>query len=149
MKLLSATLFLLLASLTCLPANAQPFVADPLADRVPAAVHDDAFSPEGKHVRFESDSEWSPADKWAAAAFIVANALDAASTVRALDRGGVELNPLLGKNPSTAKVIGFKAVIVGGVLAYHRKHKSSATRKGLWVSSALLVGIAIHNEGVE
>lgn len=50
-------------------------------------------------------------------AYQVLNAADAAQTCHVVGSGrGVEGNPLLGRNPSCGKVIGFK--IAGGVLHY-------------------------------
>lgn len=44
--------------------------------------------------------------------FVGLQALDVASTRYAINRGGTEMNPLLGKNPSTEKLLLSKAVMV-------------------------------------
>lgn len=46
----------------------------------------------------------------ARAAMYGAAALDFGSTLYALDRGGRELNPLLGKRPSAGRVLALKAI---------------------------------------
>ena len=64
--------------------------------------------------------------------FIVGTALlaasktaDAITTRQALDRGGVEANPIFGRHPSPAKQAGVNAIVFAGqVLAFHFTERS-------------------------
>jgi len=56
---------------------------------------------------------WTTANKLAFAAALGGQTLDVASTRDGLSRGCYEMNPLLGRDPSTAQLIGLKALGLG------------------------------------
>ncbi len=57
-------------------------------------------------------SEWTRAERRAFALSLVANALDVYTSIRSDDRC-VETNPILGRDPSAAQLIGVKVLAIG------------------------------------
>jgi len=81
-------------------------------------------------------------------ALIATNAADLGTTVVALDRGAVEVNPIVGANPSTGtllavKVIGVTLVTIGANLVDH-------TLRKIFLGGASLVfgGASLNNYNV-
>ena len=92
--------------------------------------------------------KYDKADKMLLTTAIVAQVADGVTTSQALDRGGIESNPIYGDNPSDGRIIATKAVVVG-VLIWAGSRMKPTPRK--WVFgfvTALGGGAAIHNSQV-
>lgn len=76
----------------------------------------------------------------------LATTADAITTRRMLDRGAVELNPIMGEHPSDGKIIAVKAIDYALIYVV-AKHLPSKWRKALLGGeTAWYTGLAIHNE---
>lgn len=61
-------------------------------------------------------AEWSGLDYTLAGTFLTLHLVDRAQTIRALEDGGEELNPILGSNPTRAELDRFIFLTGAGVL---------------------------------
>ena len=92
--------------------------------------------------------KYDKADKILLTTAIVAQVADAVTTSQALDRGGVEANPLYGDDPSDARIIATKAAVVG-VLIWAGSKMKPKPRKWVFGLATVLGGdAAIHNSQV-
>ena len=76
---------------------------------------------------------------WLIAVAVALQLADGAYTCRALARGGVELNPLLGKRPSCARILATK----GAALAL-----IPIARRGRWRNTMVAANIASGSVGI-
>jgi hypothetical protein len=83
----------------------------------------------------------------ALATLAVGQSLDLVSTIAALNRGTVETNPLMGKRPSSAKLIAAKLPMLGvGWLLVKLAPSHPKLAKGTaYVIGGVGLGLAIHN----
>ena len=80
--------------------------------------------------------------------FQALNAIDTIQTIRILDKGGRELNPILGSHPSTEKVIAFKTVNAAlhlGVTMYLMDHHPRYVKTWQRVSIGLMGTVVVLN----
>lgn len=101
-------ILLTLLIVTVTPVHSSDF--SQMEQQLVEETHIDPMEPSG----FKEDSSWTFWNKFWFSGTIVGNTLDVVSTVNALDRGCVELNPILGDNPSTGSLILLKVAVLGG-----------------------------------
>jgi hypothetical protein len=86
---------------------------------------------------------------WAIVGLAAGQTADAVTTAKALKRGGtVEVNPLYGKHPSTARVVATKAAIIGPVafcLHWAFPRHPRATTVAAWLLGGLGASVAVSN----
>lgn len=95
-------------------------------------------------------TDWTTTEKAMFGSFVTLQVIDTAQTWKIKDNQDqwVEANPLFGKDPNMAAVIGLKAVFVGGVY-WLAKDASHAERKLLLgVVNALYLGVVGHNYSI-
>jgi len=68
------------------------------------------------------------ADKFNLGYNLGVHALDAYTTMEGMDRGAVELNPILGKHPSDGTIIISKVAIAAAITAIYLKWPNKKTR---------------------
>ena len=92
--------------------------------------------------------QYDKADKILLTTAIVAQIADGVTTSQALDRGGIESNPIYGDNPSDARIITTKAAFVGVLIWAGSKMKPTPRKWVFGIATALGGGAAIHNSQV-
>ena len=92
--------------------------------------------------------QYDKADKILLTTAIVAQVADAVTTSQALDRGGIESNPIYGDNPSDARIIATKAAFVGVLIWAGSKMKPKPRKWVFGIATVLGGGAAIHNSQV-
>jgi hypothetical protein len=89
---------------------------------------------------------WSKTDKALLTTFWLSTGADYATTKNALDDGGRELNPLIGKHPSDGKLLGYMIITNSAVTAI--AHFVPPLRKWLLGGGTVVHGFcAVHNAG--
>ena len=89
------------------------------AERAPTETFEEEFSrPHSPQIAYSarSDGSWTGWNKFWLSAAVGGQVADTVSTVKALDRGCKEANPLFGSAPSTGTIVAFKVGALG--LAY-------------------------------
>ena len=81
-------------------------------------------------------------------AYLAAAAADTATTQSALARGGTEMNPLLGENPSVGRVVALKAVTFMGLRSVENRWQRKLGRRLKWYEKALVWGLPIAVQGL-
>ena len=117
MKLLFA-LILLLALSACSPMPGSHDLQRGI-ERAPTETFEEEFSrPHKAQIAYsaKSDGSWTGWNKFWLSAAVGGQVADTVSTVKALDRGCEEANPLFGSDPSTGTIVAVKAGALG--LAY-------------------------------
>lgn len=79
---------------------------------------------------------------------VATNATDALTTMEALDRGAVELNPFLGSHPSNGKLIAVKIAGVTAMTIIANKMDHTFRKILLGTASLLFGGVSLHNMNV-
>lgn len=90
--------------------------------------------------------EWTDQERIAFGLNIAAHTADAATTIDGLGGNCVELNPLLGSNPSAGSVIAIKALVLGLQYAiYNSAGMGENTHVYGYIAAALVGGVAVWN----
>ncbi len=90
--------------------------------------------------------EWTDQERIAFGLNIAAHTADAATTIDGLGGSCVELNPLLGSNPSAGSVIVMKALVLGLQYAiYNSPDMGENTHVYGYIAAAITGGAAIWN----
>lgn len=93
--------------------------------------------------------EWTRTEKILLASYIVMNAADVVQTRHIIDvGGGSELNPAFGSKPSTTRLIGLKAVVVG-TLFLLADSSNSDTRLALLAAVNFVQFLGIRHNHLE
>ena len=92
--------------------------------------------------------EYDNADKILLTTAIVAQIADGVTTSKALERGGVEMNPFFGESPSDIQLAIAKSAVIG-LIIYGGSKMKPPVRKFIFIFATLLGGgAAINNSGV-
>lgn len=102
-----------------------------------------------------SAADWTKLRRVAQAAACAATIADGYTTVRGLERGAVEVNPIYGHHPSAGLLIGSKVGLCAAQVVFaewrHARHPGARDRIDTFAAvgqSAVFTGLAIHNTGV-
>ena len=89
--------------------------------------------------------KYDKVDKMLLTTAIIAQVADGVTTSQALDRGAVELNPLVGEDPSDLQIIAIKTFAIGVLIWGGSKLKPTPRKWAFGFATLLGVGAAINN----
>ena len=148
--ILALTLFSITTFATDLTPSQKQFIVwgEPccysaeIVEDVLAQQHVDTFQPK---VILDLPPFIEPATKLQWAMFYTLQILDIYSTDRAIQYSCVkEVNPLLGKTPTSTEIIALKVILIGPALYYAHKHDVTITETDLQLSN-LVIGAVVAN----
>ena len=102
----------------------------------------------GFRKAYKSADAYTPINKVTLTTMGIAQALDGITTTRGINAGAVEMNPILGENPSAGSIAIFTGVAIG--VKWIAGHFLPAKwRNWFWGGATVIsTGAAIHNNNV-
>ena len=97
----------------------------------------------GFHERIKNAKPYTKTDTATLIGMGITDVLDLYTTVKALDVGAREINPLVGENPEIGTLIALK--ITGFLFKLGIGHIWDGIRKWLWPGSTIVTGAAVIN----